>query len=72
MSVTGFNRRRRELEKRKQQERSQAVALDELTFHELRALAKDEAREAKAKKVEDTTKAEEKAKAENGENGDAE
>ena len=41
MSVTGFNRRRRELEKRKQQERSQAVALDELTFHELRALAKD-------------------------------
>jgi hypothetical protein len=41
MSVTGFNRRRRELEKRKQQERAQAVALDELTFHELRALAKD-------------------------------
>lgn len=41
MSVTGFNRRRRELEKRKQQERSQAVALDELTFHELRTLAKD-------------------------------
>jgi hypothetical protein len=41
MSVTGFNRRRRELEKRKQQERSQAVVLDELTFHELRALAKD-------------------------------
>lgn len=41
MSVTGFNRRRRDLEKRKQQERSQAVALDELTFHELRALAKD-------------------------------
>jgi hypothetical protein len=41
MSVTGFNRRRRELEKRKQQERSQAVALDELTFRELRALAKD-------------------------------
>ena len=41
MSVTGFNRRRRELEKRKQQERAQAVALDELTFHELRALARD-------------------------------
>lgn len=41
MSVTGFNRRRRELEKRKQQERAQAVDLDELTFHELRALAKD-------------------------------
>ncbi len=41
MSVTGFNRRRRELEKRKQQERVQAVALDQLTFHELRALAKD-------------------------------
>jgi len=41
MSVTGFNRRRRELEKRKQQERAHAVALDELTFHELRALAKD-------------------------------
>ena len=41
MSVTGFNRRRRELEKRKQQERAQAVVLDELTFHELRALAKD-------------------------------
>ena len=34
--------------------------------------AKVKAREAKAKKVEDTTKAEEKAKAENGENGDAE
>lgn len=41
MSVTGFNRRRRELERRKQQECAQAVALDELTFHELRALAKD-------------------------------
>lgn len=41
MSVTGFNRRRRDLEKSKQQERAQAVALDELTFHELRALAKD-------------------------------
>ena len=41
MSVTGFNRRRRELEKRKHQERSQAAVLDELTFHELRALAKD-------------------------------